>query len=147
MRKARDPKSQCVSFYADTCSFFNRHAFPQCLRSGSRADPKLGEEKWRLRKLRGVHAPFVQVRQRWVSTAVPSARLWKRCRIPMVRADTPAARANRPKKFVQQLVNEPQVKHQIPSSPTIFVLICAADSHLGELSRVLELNGLAACFR
>jgi hypothetical protein len=56
-----------------------------------------------------------------------------------VRADTPAARAERPNKnCVQQLVNEPQVKNQKPRSPTTFALICAADSHLGELNRVLE---------
>ena len=56
-----------------------------------------------------------------------------------MRADTPAARAERPnKKCVQQLVNEPQVKNQKPSSPTTFALICAADLHLGELNRVLE---------
>jgi lipid-binding SYLF domain-containing protein len=42
-----------------------------------------------------------------------------------VRACTPAARAKRPKKFVQQLVNEPQVKHQECSSSTAIVLICA----------------------
>ena len=51
----------------------------------------------------------------------------------------PAARAGRPnKKRVQQLVNEPQAKDQEPSLPIIFALISAADSHLGDLNRVLE---------
>jgi len=34
-------------------------------------------------------------------------------------------KGKRPKKFVQQLVNEPQVKHQECSSSTAIVLICA----------------------
>jgi hypothetical protein len=56
-----------------------------------------------------------------------------------VRAGTPAARAERPNKnCVQQLVNELQVKNQKPRSPTTTTLICAADSRLGELNRVLE---------
>jgi hypothetical protein len=48
-----------VSFYTDTCSFLYRHAFPQCLRFASTADPKAMRKKWRPRKLGGVHTRFV----------------------------------------------------------------------------------------
>ena len=55
-----------------------------------------------------------------------------------MRADTPAARAERPnKKCVQQLVNGPY-KNRETSSYTTVAMICARDLHLGELNRAVE---------
>jgi hypothetical protein len=56
----------------------------------------------------------------------------------MVRADTLAARAKGRKKFVQQLVNDPQVKNQECSLSTAIVLICADDLHLAGPSQGRE---------
>jgi hypothetical protein len=54
----------------------------------------------------------------------------------MVRAGTPAARAKGRKKFVQQLVNEPQVKNQECSSSTAIVLICTEIYTLADRAKV-----------